>query len=220
MYGQLSHTSAASMIDFPRQEYSIPGPERAEGIPPMKAKKLLSAGYVFRKDRENDKTHKTTWRCSKRHCPGRAWSQWSDEENRMSVHHIQGHIHPPDLNLNDAVEWVETTEIRRTTPISPLGTDDSWSERPRVDAATQLSAAVSSSETPEPTEVHRAPKRKIQHEPDVDLDFDVDLNVHFDVGGQQSGAGFAHSLPSTSAGNVQQTTKGEIVSRDQNIAAV
>ena len=185
-----------------------------DNIPPMKAKKLSSAGYVFRKDRENEKTHKTTWRCTRRGCPGRAYTQWCDGDQRMAVHHTQAHIHGPDPDIPDSVEWVESTEVRRTAPITLTLTQDVPREipwvRPRVDAATQLSAhnqsqrhggasatATSSSVT----------KRKHHDEPDVDIDFDVDLDVHFDVSRQHTSSQFLN-LPGTSSGSVQQTTKG------------
>lgn len=183
-----------------------------DSIPPRKAKKLSSAGYVFRKDRENEKTHKTTWRCARRGCTGRAYTQWYEGEQRMAVHHSQAHTHGPDPNIPDSVEWVECSEVRRTAPIA-FSLEEPW-ERPRVDAATQLSAHDSQSRGSEgeaatsASATEAAPKRKHHEEPEVDIDFDVDLNVHFDVGGQHSGSSF-HSLPSTSSGSLQQTTKGQ-----------
>lgn len=174
-----------------------------DSIPPMKAKKLSSAGYVFRKDRENEKTQKTTWRCARRGCTGRAYTQWCEREQRMAVHHTQAHTHGPDPNVPDSVEWVECSEVRRTAPIA-FSQEEPW-ERPRVDAATQLSAPGGSGGE---NATDTAPKRKHHEEPDVDIDFDVDLNVHFDVGGQHSSSSF-HSMPGTSTGSLQQTTKGK-----------
>ncbi|XP_076455085.1 deoxyhypusine synthase-like isoform X1 [Babylonia areolata] len=187
----------------------------------MKAKKLSSAGYVFRKDRENEKIQKTTWRCTRRGCPGRAYTQWCDGDQRMAVHHTQAHIHGPDPDIPDSVEWVENAEVRRTAPITLSLTQDVPREvpwvRPRVDASTQLSAhnqsqshRHSSGETSRAsstaTSATSSSKRKNNDEPDVDIDFDVDLDVHFDVARQHSSSQFLN-LPGPSSGSVQQTTK-------------
>lgn len=157
---------------------------------------------MYRKDREkNDKTQKTIWRCIlRRGCPGRAFTKWSDTDQCTIVVVTKEHSHPPDPTLPD--ELVEGFEVRKASPIST--TYVPAPQRPRVDAST-ITQPPSQSALPDPLPPKRKQRKEDSSYP-VDLDFDVDLNVHFPVDVHNPNTGF-RGMGESSAYAMQRATK-------------
>ena len=55
--------------------------------PKVRAKKLASDGYLYKRDKKNTKGKKVAWKCVQKKCPGKAHTRWTTSLQNMMVNY-------------------------------------------------------------------------------------------------------------------------------------